>query len=69
MRIFAFLLLFCNFDISYDVRAVDRGVLGLLSNHAKTVTCLSTADDESRLLSGSVDQTVKGLCLFVARCC
>ncbi len=48
------------FVVSYDVRAVDRGVLATLSNHAKTVTCLSTSDEESRLLSGSVDQTVKG---------
>jgi U3 small nucleolar RNA-associated protein 15 len=43
----------------FDVRSLDRGPLSTLSNHAKTVTCLSTAEDESRLLTGSVDQTVK----------
>lgn len=53
-------LLFIRFFNRYDVRAIDRGVLGLLANHSKTVACLSTADEETRLLSGSVDQTVKG---------
>ncbi len=43
----------------FDLRSLDRGALSVLSNHAKTVTSLSTADEETRLLTGSVDQTVK----------
>lgn len=43
----------------YDFRAFDRGPLVTLANHAKTVTCLATSDSETRLLTGSVDQSVK----------
>ncbi len=43
----------------FDLRSLDRGPLSTLSNHAKTVTSLGTAEDETRLLTGSVDQTVK----------
>ena len=41
----------------YDLRAFDKGAFASLSNHAKTVTCVHFQD--GRLLSGSVDQTVK----------
>ena len=43
----------------FDFRVLDRGALCELSNHAKTVTSLAVSDNETRLLSGSVDQTVK----------
>jgi U3 small nucleolar RNA-associated protein 15 len=43
----------------YDLRKMGGDPLSILANHAKTVTCLATSDGESRLLTGSVDQTVK----------
>ena len=48
----------------YDLRSLDNGPLTRLTNHAKTVTCLATCDKGSRLLTGSVDQTVKGESFF-----
>ncbi len=42
----------------FDLRSISSPVV-VLSNHAKTVTCLDVCENGSKLLSGSADQTVK----------